>query len=81
MPCAGRPCSLGGATVILHSTAIHHDFIMRNVFLFLLILNAVIFALGQGWLGAAPAEQGRDPARLQQQINAQAVEVGQAQTR
>jgi len=46
---------------------------MRPLFLLILILNALVFALGQGWLGTPPAEQGRDPARLQQQINAQAV--------
>jgi len=52
---------------------------MRNVFLFILLLNAVILALGQGWFGVTPADQGRDPARLQKQVNAQAVVVGQAQ--
>jgi len=52
---------------------------MRNLFLLILILNALIFALGHGWLGTPPADQGRDPARLQQQVNAQAVEVGKAQ--
>jgi len=54
---------------------------MRNLFLLILVLNAVIFAIGQGWLGTPPAEQGRDPARLQQQINAQAAQVGQASLR
>jgi len=48
---------------------------MRNLFLLILLLNALIFARGQGWLGTPPADQGRDPARLKQQINAQAVEV------
>jgi len=49
---------------------------MRLFFLALILLaNAVLFALGQGWLGTVPADKGRDPARLQQQVNAQAVSV------
>jgi len=54
---------------------------MRTLFLLVLILNAAIFALGQGWLGMPPTEQGRDPARLQQQINAHAVTVEKARVR
>jgi len=40
-----------------------------------LLANALLFALGQGWLGTTPLDAGRDPARLQQQINAQAVRL------
>lgn len=54
---------------------------MRSFFLFLLTLNAILFALGQGWLGTPPAEQGRNPARLMQQLNPDAVEVGVAKVR
>jgi len=49
---------------------------MRFLFLAVLLLaNALMFALGQGWLGTTPADAGRDPTRLRQQVNAQALSV------
>jgi len=49
---------------------------LRLLFLALILLaNALVFAQGQDWPGPAPANAGRDPARLQQQVNAQAVSV------
>jgi len=46
----------------------------------MLFANAMMFAFGQGWLGTAPADVGRDPVRLRQQVNAQAVSVMPAST-
>lgn len=40
---------------------------MRALFLFLLLVNLVVFAYQRGWLGELPAA-GREPARLAQQI-------------
>lgn len=54
---------------------------MRTLFLLILALNAILFGVGKGWFGTPPAEQGRNPARVQQQVNAQAVEVGTAAVR
>jgi len=49
---------------------------LRLFFLALVLLaNVLVFAQGQGWPGTAPANAGRDPARLQQQVNPQAVSV------
>ena len=50
---------------------------MRYLFLLIVIANALIFGLGQGWFGTPPAEQGREPQRLQQQVKPQSVQVEQ----
>ena len=54
---------------------------MRYLFLLIVVLNALLFGLGQGWFGTPPAEQGRTPARLQQQVKPQAVQVTPATVR
>ena len=54
---------------------------MRLLFVLIIVLNILLYSVGKGWLGTPPAEQGRDPARLQQQINPQAVQVEPAQPR
>jgi len=48
---------------------------MRVIFFLLLAANLAVFALGRGWLGTPPAEAGRTPARMAQQLNPEAVKV------
>ncbi|AHV92211.1 hypothetical protein [Bordetella holmesii] len=43
---------------------------MRILFLVLLLANVWAYGLGQGWLGPRPDDEGRDPRRLTQQLNA-----------
>lgn len=48
---------------------------MRSLFLLALLANFLLFALGTGAFGPPPQEQGRDPARLQQQLKPENVSV------
>ena len=48
---------------------------MRSLFLLALFANFLLFALGTGAFGPPPQEQGRDPARAQQQLRPENVAV------
>ncbi|AKQ53507.1 hypothetical protein [Bordetella hinzii] len=43
---------------------------MRILFLVILLANLWAYGLGQGWLGPRPDDEGRDPRRLNQELNA-----------
>jgi hypothetical protein len=43
---------------------------MKFIFISLVVINVAMFGLGQGWFGTPRAEAGRNPAMLQQQLNA-----------
>jgi hypothetical protein len=49
---------------------------MRILFVLILLANVVLYGIGQSWFGASPSEEGRDPMRLQQELNARKVVVG-----
>jgi len=46
---------------------------MRVLFILILVANLGAYALGQGWLGARPEDEGRDSRRLSRQLNEAAV--------
>ncbi|NYE24410.1 hypothetical protein [Pigmentiphaga litoralis] len=48
---------------------------MRSVFVVLLLANLALFGIGHGWFGQAKSQRGREPARLNQQIREEAIEV------
>ncbi|WP_094816376.1 hypothetical protein [Bordetella genomosp. 12] len=48
---------------------------MRILFLVLLLANLWAYGLGQGWLGPRPDDEGRDPRRLKQELNAAQISV------
>ena len=48
---------------------------MRSVFVVLLLANLALFGIGHGWFGQAKSQRGRQPARLNQQIREEAIEV------
>ena len=48
---------------------------MRSLFVVLLAANMLMFGLGQGWFGAVRTEPGTNPAVLQTQLNAQALQI------
>lgn len=48
---------------------------MRAIFILIMLANAAVFAIGRGWVGLPPAEAGREPARLSEQLNADAVSL------
>jgi hypothetical protein len=50
---------------------------MRGVLLVFLIANVLLLAFGRQWLGfAPPAQSGRDPARVAQQVRPDAIQLG-----
>jgi hypothetical protein len=49
---------------------------MRFLFLLVLIANVAVLAWGQGFFGAPPSEQGRQPRQLLQQTGTNAVTLG-----
>lgn len=51
--------------------------LIRAVFVLALLANVILFAFGQTWLGIPPpAQAGRDPDRLTQQVRPDAIEIG-----
>ncbi|MNR31654.1 hypothetical protein D3C85_1491770 [compost metagenome] len=46
---------------------------MRVLFILILLANLGAYALGQGWLGPRPEDEGRDTRRFSQELNPQAV--------
>ncbi len=48
---------------------------MRGLFLLTLFANFLLFALGTGAFGPPPQEQGREPARAEQQLRPENVTV------
>ncbi|SIT20869.1 hypothetical protein [Achromobacter sp. MFA1 R4] len=46
---------------------------MRVLLILILLANLGVYALGQGWLGARPDDEGRDPRRFSQELNPGAV--------
>jgi hypothetical protein len=51
---------------------------MRFLFLLVLAANLILLAYGQGFFGAPPSEQGREPRQLLQESNTQNVTFGPA---
>ncbi|CAM3368175.1 Putative N-acetyltransferase YedL [Bordetella sputigena] len=51
---------------------------MRILFILIVLANLVVYGIGQGWLGAQPDDEGREPMKMQQQLNADKVVVGKA---
>jgi hypothetical protein len=49
---------------------------MRILFILIVLANIVVYGIGQGWLGAPPENEGREPIKMQQQLNADKVTVG-----
>ncbi len=48
---------------------------MRSLFILALLANAALFAYGTGAFGDPPGNEGRDPARLQQQTSPESLGV------
>lgn len=48
---------------------------MRILFLLIVLANVWIYTLGQGMLGARPADQGRVAQRVSQELNADVLRV------
>lgn len=48
---------------------------MRSLFFIVLLANVALFAYGTGAFGDPPGNEGRDPARLQQQTSPQSLSV------
>lgn len=46
---------------------------MRVLFILILLANLWIGALGQGWIGIRPEDEGRDTRRFSQELNPGAV--------
>ena len=46
---------------------------MRVLFILILLANLGVYALGQGWVGARPEDEGRDARRFSQELNPGAV--------
>lgn len=46
---------------------------MRVLFILILLANLWIAALGQGWIGIWPEDEGRDTRRFSQELNPGAV--------
>ncbi|WP_312539847.1 hypothetical protein [Achromobacter mucicolens] len=53
---------------------------MRVLFILILLANLGVFALGQGWLGARPEDEGRDARRFSQELNPGAVTLSPRKT-
>jgi hypothetical protein len=49
---------------------------MRILFVLIVLANIVLYGIGQGWLGPTPSDEGREPERMQQQLNGDKVVVG-----
>lgn len=43
---------------------------MRILFVVIVLANVWVYALGQGWLGVRPVDEGRQPLRLTQTLQA-----------
>lgn len=50
---------------------------MRILFVLIVLSNAVMYGIGQGWFGLAPSEEGRDPGRFRTELNAERVTLQQ----
>lgn len=48
---------------------------MRVLFVLILLANLGVYALGQGWLGMRPEDEGRDTRRFSQELNPGAVKL------
>lgn len=48
---------------------------MRVLFILILLANFWVLALGQGWIGARPEDEGRDTRRFSQELNVEAVKL------
>jgi hypothetical protein len=48
---------------------------MRILFILIVLANVVVYGIGQGWLGVRPEDEGREPMKMQQQLNADKVVV------
>lgn len=46
---------------------------MRVLFILILLANLWALALGQGWVGMRPEDEGRDTRRFSQELNPDAV--------
>lgn len=52
---------------------------MRVLFILILLANLWVLALGQGWIGVRPEDEGRDTRKFSQELNVDAVKlVGRA---
>lgn len=52
---------------------------MRVLFILIVLANLWVLALGQGWIGVRPEDEGRDTRKFSQELNADAVKlVGRA---
>lgn len=52
---------------------------MKALFILLVVVNALVFGLGQGWLGTKRTDAGRQPGVLKTQVNPDALNVSRAQ--
>lgn len=52
---------------------------MKALFIVLVVVNALVFGLGQGWLGTKRTDAGRQPGVLKTQLNADALSASRAQ--
>ena len=48
---------------------------IKGFVVILVVVNLLIFGLGQGWFGAVRSDAGRDPALARDQLNANAIIV------
>lgn len=49
---------------------------MRILLVLIVLANIVAYGIGQGWLGVQPEDEGREPTKMQQQLNADKVAIG-----
>lgn len=52
---------------------------MKGLFILLAVANILMFGLGQGWFGTTRSDAGRQSALMQNQLNGDALVLGQAQ--
>ena len=53
----------------------------RILFVLLVLCSGLLYAVGRGWLGTAPADEGRQPLRAAEQLAPEAVQLGTPRAR
>ena len=52
---------------------------MKALFIVLVVVNALVFSLGQGWFGTKRSDAGRQPSLMQTQLNPEALNAARGQ--
>ena len=53
--------------------------LMKALFIILVVVNALVFSLGQGWFGTKRSDAGRQPTLMQTQLNPDALNAARGQ--